>query len=374
MGYNAFGQLGDNTLLSRSVPTAVQGVSGMTKGVIGAVHTLVFGNNSSVMAWGYNGFGQLGNGTSGSTAYSATPVKVPLGAPVTDIAAGGYHSLAVAGGVINAWGYNGYGQLGNDTTTTATTRVKITDAVEGPLGTASQVAAGGTHSMALVGGSVYTWGNNASGQLGFSNNTTSNLSILKPRKVLSLPGAGGQVEQIAAMARASLALEVVEVGGNITGQTLWGWGYNGAGELGADPTALPFTPNPVPLFSKTDINANTVVIKDFSAGLNHVLLLLGERDNDGSDGSWKVQALGYNYFGQLGNNTNVNSFELVYTSLDGTIDLTGVTKIVAFGNHSFALVNGVWYGWGNNNTGQLGNPAPTSSAGNPKIPVRVQGF
>jgi len=378
MGYNGFGQLGNGTLTSRSTAEIVPGLGRMQKGVAGAEHTMVFGNNSSVMTWGYNFYGQLGNGASGSNTFSSSPVKVPLHALVDDIAAGGFHSLAVAGGVINAWGYNVYGQVGNGTATNAPTPVKIeTDIDDAPLGAASQVAAGGTHSVALVNGSVYTWGNNASGQLGFNNFSAANLSIKKPRKVLSLPSTGGQVEQIAAMGRSTLALEVVRDGtGNITGQTLWGWGYNGTGELGKDPATLPTSYQPVPVFS-TVTAADPIVIKKIATGLNHLLLLLGlESTKNVSDGSWTVQALGFNFFGQLGNDTTVNSFTLVETLMTSTprVVLTGVTDIAAFGNHSLALINGAWYGWGNNNMGQLGSPPPASSAGNPKIPQLVLGF
>lgn len=385
MGYNAYGQLGDGTLDSRSVATRVPGMEHMLKGAAGAEHTLVFGNNSSVMAWGYNGYGQIGPNVSTeySTAYSNEPVKVPLHALVSDIAAGGFHSLAIAGGKIYGWGYNLYGQLGNDLY--ATTQKEPVLAGTGHEGedltllTPRQVAAGGLHSLALFdNGDVYAWGSNSNGQLGFSTYSTS---ISRPKKVALSLTSGGKVEQIAALGKASLALEVVRDGlGNITGQTLWGWGYNPKGELGADPKSLTQSPVPVPVHTIVNAISTTPVIKKIATGVNHVLLLMGERDNDGSDGSWTVQALGYNYYGQLGNNkalsptnksTTDSSFELVHTYITGTTDMSGVTDIAAFGHHSLALVNGVWYGWGDNTLGQLGNPRPESGVGYLQVPVPV---
>jgi len=394
IGYNEFGQLGDGTLDNRAIAALVPGLGHMTKGAVGAAHTLVFSNHTSVvMAWGYNGYGQLGDpsiSTTAGLAYSSTPKTVPLGGLVSDVAAGGFHSLAVAGGAVHGWGYNGNGQVGDGTFTNQTAPVKLTQDISGAAlpATAVQVAGGGLHSLALFDegatASVYAWGNNSHGQIGFSP-YSSPVNYSRPKKV-RLTEVTGKVEQIAAGGKFSLALEVVRDGlGNITGQTLWGWGFGGAGQLGADPktldmlvatnseTAYSYTPRV--LYTVSGAVLGNTVIKKFVAGLDHVLLLLG-------DGT--VQALGYNFFGQLGNNkglspsdkdTSATSFELVHT-LDelGTAPLTGATDIAAFGNHSLALVNGVWYGWGNNNMGQLGNPAPVSSAGNPKIPVLVQGF
>ena len=403
MGYNEFGQLGDGTLDNRAVATLVPGLGHMTKGSVGAVHTLVFSNQGSVvMAWGYNGYGQIGNtnvSTSSGIAFTNDPVPVRFDALVSDVAAGGFHSLAVAGGAVRGWGYNGNGQVGDGTSTNQNAPVKLEKDIENATlpATAVQVAAGGLHSLALFDegatASVYAWGNNSHGQIGFSP-YSSPVNYSRPKKV-RLTEVTGKVEQIAAGGKFSLALEVVRDGlGNITGQTLWGWGFGGAGQLGADPKTLDmlvatnsetaFSQSPRILYTVTGVGAGTTVIKKFAAGLDHVLLLLGVRDSDGSDGSWTVQALGYNFFGQLGNDmkpsltskdTSSSSFELVHTlDVSGTADLTGATDIAAFGNHSLALVNGKWYGWGNNNTGQLGNPAPVSSAGNPKIPVLVQGF
>lgn len=61
-------------------------------------------------AWGINDFGQLGTG---STTYETQPAKV-VGLPeggAADIAAGGWHSLALSseGGVF-VWGRGEYGR------------------------------------------------------------------------------------------------------------------------------------------------------------------------------------------------------------------------------------------------------------------------
>lgn len=396
MGYNAFGQLGDNTLENRAVATKVSGLGHMTGGATGAEHTLAFSNHTSVvMAWGYNAYGQLGNSSVPTSIYdgfSRTPVSAQLERPVTGVAAGAFHSLAVANNSVWAWGRNDYGQIGDNSTIQRSVPVKVlTDNNNAPLpAKAVQVAGGGLHSLALFeDGSVYAWGSNAFGQIGVTPDSTI---YKRPKKVAGLP----PITKIAAGNKFNLALEEVRVGGVVTEQRLWAWGYGGFGQLGQDPagltqltagsanTAYSAIPTVVPGTNVTVLDGDTEIIKEISAGLDHTLLLVGGRDHVLGDPTHKIRSFGFNFYGQLGNNmlasptgkgTTVSSFELVYTlSFSGSGELTGVSNIAALGDHSLAKVGGVWYGWGNNDMGQLGNPAPTSSAGNPKIPVRVQGL
>lgn len=379
MGYNGFGQLGDGTLTKREIATPVPGMINMTKGVAGVAHTMVT-DGTSVYAWGYNLYGQLGDdtiSTSYPNAYKSSPtaVKFPAGtAAPTDIAAGGYHSLAVAGGKLYGWGSNVYRQVGNNSAAIQKTPVELTtghDEDNLTALTATQVAAGGRHSLALFdNGAVYAWGNNTYSQVGFSNLSTSSS---RPRKVdLTVTG---KIEQVAALSSASLALEVQrDLAGNITSETLWGWGYNDSGELGHDIALETSSPIPVKVFpALTVADASAFVIKKIATGINHILLLMGPRDTAVNDGTWFVQAIGLNRTGQLGNNTTVSSLDFVLTlNSGGSATLANVSDIAAFGTSSFALINGVWYAWGNNSMGQLGNPIPTKSVAYFQVPVTVK--
>ena len=89
-------------------------------------------------------------------------------------------------------------------------------------------------------------------------------------------------------------------------------------------------------------------------------------------------------FGQLGDNavptiaTISSRATLQQVFLNGTA-LGPVTDINAFGNRSLALVadgsaNGVWYGWGDNGFGQLGNPVPNNSSAFFSTPTKVLGY
>src|SRR3972149_6492855 len=61
----------------------------------------------------------IGVTTGTSDGCRALPTDVPgLGLLVTDVSAGGAETCAVASGGLECWGYNAFGQVGNDTKST----------------------------------------------------------------------------------------------------------------------------------------------------------------------------------------------------------------------------------------------------------------
>ena len=90
---------------------------------LGGLHTCALLSGGEVMCWGRNDFGGLGDG---STTSRSSPVKVSGITTATSIALGDYHTCALlSGGEVMCWGYNNYGQLGDGTTITRSTPVKV---------------------------------------------------------------------------------------------------------------------------------------------------------------------------------------------------------------------------------------------------------
>ena len=81
--------------------------------------------NGTVWEWGYGGYGELGNG---STSTASTPVEVSSLSGATSIGAGDTFSIAAkTDGTYFDWGDNTYGQLGNGTTTDTDTPTQVSN-------------------------------------------------------------------------------------------------------------------------------------------------------------------------------------------------------------------------------------------------------
>lgn len=123
-GMNSSGQLGDSSQIGRLAPVDVQGLYGGTmKLSLGDSHTCALSGGGVVQCWGSNVYGKLGNGT---TALSWTPVLILAGG-VTDVAAGYHHTCALASDRAACWGYGGQGRLGNGRTTDSLEQTFVLD-------------------------------------------------------------------------------------------------------------------------------------------------------------------------------------------------------------------------------------------------------
>ena len=116
-GWNAYGEVGDGTRVSRDQPTAVDMPRGVSFTMIdgGGTHSLALDGAGRAWAWGSDGAGELGDGSPGSVGLVPALCMMPSGVSFVTLGAGG-HSLAVdENGDAWAWGLNRDGQLGDGT-------------------------------------------------------------------------------------------------------------------------------------------------------------------------------------------------------------------------------------------------------------------
>ncbi len=347
-GTNTYGQLGngsmssaDNPLPQPVIATSVLGGKTAISLACGDAHSLALCSDGTVAAWGRNANGQLGDS---SLIQRTTPVAVNAesgvsalhGKTVVAVAAGAYHSLALCSdGTVSSWGYNNFGQLGDNSTTNRNVPVAVNtisgvSALDGK--TVVAIAAGGTHSMALCSdGTVVTWGSNSYGQLG--ENPSSPSRRLVPVAVNTASGVsalfGKTVTAIAAGTDSSFALCS---DGRVTA-----WGYNSGYHLGDGTTTNRLVPVSVRHLGAL---ANKTVVA-IAAGVTHALALC----SDGSLAAW-----GSNSTGQLGDNSTSTRSTPVVVNRDSGIsalyDKT-VVGIAAGSTYSQAICSdGTLATWG----------------------------
>ncbi len=305
-GGNSLGELGDgNAPTSRSVPGAVNGLTGAVGIAAGYLHGVAVKSDGSVWAWGNNGNGQLGDN---STTQRNAPVQVATLSSAIAVTAGQYFSAALkSDGTVWTWGRNTSGQLGDGSTTQRLTPVQA-----GTLTSVTAIAAGDDFMLALKSdGTVWSWGNNFSKQLG-DGTTTQHTS---PTQSL-VSGATA----IGAGSAFGLAI--------LSDTTLKTWGFQDIGQLGRSGSGDPTT---IPSFN------NVIAIE---AGMKHSLAVR----SDGSAWSWGGNA-------PLGDGTTSSR-----NSPAQIAGLSNVFRVTGASTHSLAVTSdGSVWAWGINSVGQLGD-------------------
>jgi alpha-tubulin suppressor-like RCC1 family protein len=197
------------------------------------------------------------------------------------IAAGGGTMAAIdADSTIWTWGAGANGALGDGSTDDTSYPVRViafqSPTQTGPLVGATEVACGSSgFCIALTrGGAVYAWGNNAVSQLGLP--AGGSLSIATPIPV----GVGNPIDAIAV---GSAHCIVHSSDGNV-----YGWGYNGRGQLGTGSTSVAQWPPVTMNVGPSGMND----ISDLAAGPNYSVMI---RNSDRA-----VFVTGDNQSGQLG--------------------------------------------------------------------------
>jgi alpha-tubulin suppressor-like RCC1 family protein len=189
-GQNEFGQLG--TSAAPSPPTHISSLdSQVTEVAAGDYTSFAVKNNGTLWVWGSNQYGARGDGSSGDNI--ASPVQVPIPNRITTPSRRGKHAVAVGAGVYAAvdtegqvwtWGVNWNGRLGDGTSISRYTPGRVQkSAIPGDYltGVVSIAAGGGTLAALDADGTVWTWGAGADGALGngFTNDSSYPVQVFQ---------------------------------------------------------------------------------------------------------------------------------------------------------------------------------------------------
>lgn len=346
VGVNTYGELGDGTLTTRTTLTPVISSGELSGKVVtlvsvGTDHSCVLADGK-LYCWGRNTYGQLGDG---STTDSAVPTEVRMdgvlsGKTVTAISAGSYHTCVLASGTPICWGLNNYGQLGNGSTTNATSPVAVNTSGVLSGKTETAINAGVNHTCVVASGAAYCWGRNSNGQLGVNNTTNYG----NPQTVLASSGPllGKTVTAVSAGEYHTCA---------VASGAAYCWGYNSNGQLGDNTTTQRNAPVAVDVTGALAGKSVTAIAA--SPYMRHTCAVAS-----GAAYCW-----GRNDYGQTGDGTVVQ--KIVPTAVTATGVLSGktITGIEAGGYANCTVVSAEMFCWGYGGYGQLvyGSTANSSS-------------
>lgn len=320
-GFNLNNNLGDGTSTSRSSPVQTL-AGGITWKLIssGGYSTLGIKTDGTLWGWGVNNYGQLGTG---NTTQPNSPVSAYLGSSSWVMVSTGYFQSAAikSDGTLWLTGRNYYGGLGDNTSTTRNSPV--------------QTIAGGTNwkyvncgfsygntAAIKTDGTLWTWGYNGNGQLG--DNTSSNRS--SPVQTIA---SGTNWKQS--------SCGYNHMGAIKTDGTLWLWGNNTYGQLGDNTSGNQYS-------SPIQTVAGGTNWKTISCGYNHTTAV----KTDGTLWVW-----GRNHKGQLGDNTRTSRSSPVQTISGGT----NWKSVIGGYYHTAAIkTDGTLWLWGSNKYyGEIGD-------------------
>lgn len=218
-GMNTSGQLGDNTLVDRQVPTLVTG--GYTWSFANVMNSATCGillSSKMMRCWGTNTNGVRADGNIDDRVNK--PTKIFAGETWKSLKLG---SLAwgldftcglKVDGSVSCWGYNDDGALGP---TVPLNKISIAKVVVSNGNVFSEIEAGGAHICGRkADGSVMCWGYNSDNELGNGNTTSTNT-----------PGnlSGGHTfTKISSRGFHGCGIKA--------DKSMWCWGANWSGEIG----------------------------------------------------------------------------------------------------------------------------------------------
>jgi alpha-tubulin suppressor-like RCC1 family protein len=320
-GNNTNGSLGDGTNVAKPVPTKLGAdANWSTISINNNNTTIALKQNGTIWAWGYNGDGMYGNNT---TVTSNVPIQINSDTNWKMVEAGGNHVLAIKqDGSLWAWGNNSVGQLGNGTTSTSTQNTPIRIGTDNNW---TKISTKWGFSFALKSnGSIWSWGSNSYGRSTHISGNSTN----QPTQI----GTGINWTNVFAGSNATIAIK--------SDKSIWIWGSNSNGALGLSTDS--FKKSPIRVIS--------------SVGWKEV-------SNNGStsfgiklDGT--LWAWGRNSLGIYGNSATESSNIPIQI---GSANNWKSVIINAAGSITALKTNGTLWTWGSNWSGTLGDGTRNSN-------------
>lgn len=320
-GLNSDGQLGNGSKTNATAPVLVEGLEDAIAVSAGANHTCAVKQDGQIACWGDNSAGQLGNIGIGTMSDQVSPVLVDGITDAIGVDVGTWHSCAIVGDLrqVKCWGWNGYGTLGDGTTTSRYTPVYVSDLT----GVVSLSAEFGYTCASDVASLVWCWGRPPHISSGWRT---------APELV---PGLTNAIEVKTGTSHACVLTDDGRVKC---------WGYGGGGQLGDGEHETRRTP----VYVTGGVEG--VVSLALNDGSSCAVLIDGGIRCWGENDSFQL--------GRLSRDSNGASPQQV-------VGLSEVGAAAAGGDHFCAISrSGVFYCWGNNASGQLGNGSTVATRWN----------
>jgi len=345
----------------------------------GYTHSLAISSSGQLYGWGNNGYGKIGDGT---TTNRNLPIEIINASHIKFkyVAASEDHSLGIDyDGNLYSWGSASYGKLGNGSTSGSVTSPAKINIAGDPKFIKVEVVIQGSAALDDA-GNIWTWGSNSNGFLG-NGSTTGNRSV--PAIVTNFTGESPFFTDVATSCYACYSLLAVDSEGNI-----WGWGESQYGELGFGANNTRNRPTPAivytaatGLWSATSGSGDLRQVVHLTPGTKMVSVAMGWGLGGAMDENGSIYTWGANNMNELGigatNNGSDYPPKLVYNALTGewkapqTPDFGEPRKIV---NYEMSAAGG-WaidelgnvFSWGYNTHGQLG----IGSTSNQSYPIKM---
>ena len=323
-------------------------------------------NDNTLWLWGINSVGKLGDNT---TVDKSSPVQtVAGGANWKQVAySDNNHAAAVkTDGTLWTWGNNDSGQLGTNNIIHRSSPVQVAGT------TWKQVSCGYDHTAAIkTDGTLWAWGFNGVGQIG--DNT-----IIRRSSPVQI--AGVDWKQVVCGEEHTLALKIDD--------TLWGWGLNSNGQIGDNTIINKSSPVQVAgNWAQVSCDYHTAAVKtsgtlwtwgnggtgrlglndtlhrsspvQIGAGLDWKQVACGNSHTAAIRTDGTLWTWGFGSSGRLGDGTELSKSSPVQTIAGGTT----WKQVDCGGTHTVALkTDGTLWGWGAGGSGILGNDSTTSQS------------